>query len=341
MAGNGQGQPDPDANENTNGVPSEGSDTQEPTNQTPPTDGSGHGDNQGKPSNDPSEGGGSDDNPQGGDDRDEIAKRREEGKLQQVQQELKELQQYKTYYDNIVSAAKSSPEKYKKALIEFNGATEQEADAVVRQMIAEGEFQPQQGQGQYNQQAGQYPQGNNQNPYGQYGQNPQNPYGVQQQPNQDPAQVAERVFAEKYQQMQQQQRVQKDFWERVPEMDPSNVPDEQKKHKAILASAVEYAATQMVQQNKDMDIVDALVESYKNITGRTDEQLESAREEGRMQGYLEANASKAGSSSSAKGYSPREGSHGLSRQQMKQADDAGISYERYSQLVNNPETTVE
>lgn len=341
MAGNGQGQPDPRQNEDADVQGQQdqeqaqgrqdGLDTQEPNQAPPASDESGHGDNQGQPSQGADQPG---EDSQGDQDKDELAKRREEGKLQKVQKELEEARKDLDRLKVIEEKALESPEKFERALVDYSGWDQQSARQYVEQLKAQGTWSRGQTPQSYpGQQGAAGQQGVAQGGYGQ-----QQGTAQGQQPTIDPYSAAEQVF----QQKQQAQQLQQQFFERVPEMDPRNVSSEKQPAMRSFAAAIEYEARRRVSENSDLNIVDALVDTYKDFTGKTDEQLESAREEGRVEGYLEANASKAGSSAPSKGYSPKgESSHGLTKEEMKQADAEGISYERFAQLKASPISEVE
>jgi len=70
-------------------------------------------------------------------DKEAIKAKREEGKLQQVQKEKKELEEshakLKTQSENVNKALMSDPKQLKWALMNTSGKTEEEADQVVRQ----------------------------------------------------------------------------------------------------------------------------------------------------------------------------------------------------------------
>src|SRR5690606_22227480 len=80
------------------------------------------------------------------------AERKEEGKLKQYQEALKKagitdineiskLTEYKQRMENIERAAMQSPEKYKRALLDFNGVSEADAEAAVNNLKAQGYWQ--------------------------------------------------------------------------------------------------------------------------------------------------------------------------------------------------------
>lgn len=242
------------------------------------------------------------------------------GKLKQVQEQYQqaqaELAEYREDIErlrNIEQSALQSPDKYRKALVEFNGVTEAEANTYINQLIS----------------AGKAPQ----SWYQQRGVPNQNTGNT---PTIDPFVAAEQVYNSKV----QAEKIQRSFFERVPELDPSTIPPEKLESMKAFTTAIEYEAKRRVAQNPKKDFVDSLVEVYKDFTGKTDDQLEAAKEEGRTQGYLEANASRAGSTKSPKGFSPKQSSFGLSSDQMEQAKTIGLSYERFAELTKNPETTV-
>jgi hypothetical protein len=60
--------------------------------------------------------------------------KREKGKLKQVQEQLKQLQNVKSQYDNVSSWIAKDPERLKNALIETSGYTPEQAEQYVNQM---------------------------------------------------------------------------------------------------------------------------------------------------------------------------------------------------------------
>lgn len=250
------------------------------------------------------------------------------GKLQQEQAEkarlAKELSDAKKDLERlrvIEENALKSPDKFRKALIDYSGWDEQSADAYIDQIKRSGQA-PREWYG------GQTPPTQPGQPAAQ---------GGQVSPSIDPFQAAEQVYNAKV----QAERVQKAFFSRVPDLDPANLSPERHAGVRSLVTAIEYEARRRVMENPTADFVETLVDVYKDFTGKTDEQLETAREEGRTQGYLEANAARAGSTKSTKGVTPKESTYGLSPDQMQQAKAEGLSYERFAELVNSRETTVE
>jgi hypothetical protein len=324
MAGQDSGNVDPSENVEEQNLDGEtGSTGQEDTQQsqsTPPSDdGAGHGEGKG----DPSKSAPSDEEGQPDDD---LANKRAVGKLKQLQKKYQEAQKDLKRLKTIEQRAMQSPEKFRRALVDFNGWSEQDAQRYVQDLKQRGVWQQQrpQGQGYAQQQQGI--------------QEAQNQFGPNnQQPTVDPYEAAERVFQHK----QQAQKLQQDFFSRVPELHPDNVPPEKKPAMKSLVTSIEYEARRRVQENPDADFVDELVNVYKDFTGKTDEELKKAREAGRRQGYLEANSSKAGSTKPSSSKKAESNNYGLTPEQLKQAKEEGLTPKEFHELTNNPVSVVE
>lgn len=253
------------------------------------------------------------------------------GKLQQAQQEAKQareqLNQYQKQFGNIVQQASRTPDTYKQALMTMRGWSEQEAQAYVERIKA----------------AGQAPE--SWYSYGEQGRQQAVQNAQQGQPNQapDPYALTQRAIAD-YEARQQQKEylheVSDYFFEQVPEMNPKAIKQEQRQTKAALMDAVQYEAQRRASADNTVDFKQELVNVYKEMTGRTSEDLEQMRENARLEGYLESNASNASASAPTKGSAPQHSKHGLTPDQMRQAKDEGLSYERFAELIKSNETTV-
>lgn len=273
-------------------------DTQD--NPTTPTDG-GHVASQKSPN---------DTQPAATDDAKVQAALREYGKLQQVQQELEQYKEKATYFDNVNSAAMQSPEKYKRVLMATYDATEAEADAAVQELRRQGHWQ---------------------SPT-----TPTQPNLNQQSPQSlDPnaiVQLVQRATQDTVQRETFKNEFKRQVFERLPELSPENVADEDKELMGTLVRAAEYEATRRVQGNNKLDLVEEFVNVYTKMTGRKAEDIQKAQKEGRMQGYLEANAGKAASGKSPKGYSSNEETYGLSPAEIAEANAEGLSLQDYAEL---------
>lgn len=291
-----QSQPDPVQEPESEETEAQDTDTQEATTAPPTEDAGGHGEEEASASA-PSEEGQPD-------DREELARRREEGKLQQVQQELEEYRERAQRLDNIEKAAMQSPEKYKRALVDFNGWDEATAENYVQDLRRRGVWS-------------ETPQ-------------PEDQYGPRPQPTVDPYVAAQQVI----QQQKVAETIQRQFFERVPELNPETLPLEKHSMARSLTTAIEFEARERLQANPKADFVETLVEVYKDFTGKTDEQLATAREEGKMEGYLEATASSAGTSRSSKGTTPKESDYGLTPEELDMAKAEGLSAKEFAELKN-------
>jgi hypothetical protein len=224
-------------------------DTQPPKTETPPAqEGSGHG-----VENKPSE------------SAEELREKREEGKLQQTQTELRNVQEANQQF---VKWASSTPERFRDALVSMRGMSEEEADKLVNQYKAEGMWK------------------DTPNP-----QEPQQPTGQEnlQQPD------INKLVDERVQTTLQKERTnlylragEDKFLEAIPEMDPANIKPEEINQVKELAGKVENIALALIKNDPSLDYGDALIRAYKIETGKTEEEIQKAREEGARAGYNEA-----------------------------------------------------
>ena len=288
-------------------------DTQQAQTSPPSDDGTGHGEEAKEPSQStPSEEGQLDE---------DLANKRAVGKLQQLQKKWNHAQKDLERLKTIETKAMESPTKFRRALVDFNGWSERDAQRYVQNLKSRGVWQDQRPQGQgYAQQRA----------------------GIQEaqrqlQPTVNPYEAAEKVFQSK----QEAKKLQEGFFDRVPELHPDNIPPEKRPAIKALVTSVEYEARRRVQENPDADLVDELVNVYKDFTGKTDEELNKAKEAGRRQGYLEANASKAGSTKPSSGKRDKSNNYGLTHEQLKQAKEEGLTPKEFADLVNNPVAVVE
>lgn len=314
MTGQAQGTPDPadqlKAEKNA--------DTQEPEATPPAKDESGHGEEPDSSAPAPSEEGQPD-------DKEELAKKREEGKLQQVQEELKRAQQEQERLRTIESRLTETPEKYKQALVDINGWPEEQASAYVEQLKVQGTWA--------NAQATPPAQPGTAMPQAPQTTAPQAPQAPQAQTSKVDPVLAAQVMV---QHEMAAQRLQQQFFEKVPELDPKNVPPEKHPGTKTFVSAVETEARRRMEEKGDdkgdAGLLDELVEVYKEFTGKTDKELKKAREEGKLEGYLEANVEKSSKAKPPKGTSPSDESYGLTPEEMKQAKAEGLSPKEFANL---------
>lgn len=239
--------------------------------------------------------------------------KQEQERNKQLSEELKKYKQDADRLQTIVQNAMKSEDKYRRALIEYSGWNENDADAYIEQI----------------KQAGQAP--------AEWSQTPSKTGNVQDtKTSVDPFKAAEQVFQAKM----QAEKVQRAFFERVPELSPDNIPADKLEGVQSFVTAIEYEARRRVMQNPQADFVDTLVTVYKDFTGKTDEQITAAREEGRIEGMLQNNINKASSTKSSKGFVAKENTFGLTADQIAQAQAEGLSLERFAELIKSNETTV-
>lgn len=266
------------------------------------------------------EGGHADENlsSEGEPDADKVkAALREYGKLPQTQAQIKQLEEdlakeradkvrlteAETRLKTVETNALKSPEKYKRALVEYSGWDEASADAEVSRLKTQGLWQEETT-------------------------TPQVPA------NQRPLTAAdvEKMLTAR----EDANTLQKTFFEELPELEPSNVSAERKPYMKTLTSAIEYEARQkLIREGKDLtpqNIAREAVNVYKAFTGVSDEQLQKARENGMLQRKLETGAEKGSVTKSAKGVSSKEESFGLSAKEIQQAEAEGLSLEEFAKL---------
>lgn len=271
---------DPDAIANA-------TDTQSESAQTPPADGdSGNGDNaQPTPQSAPTESGIPDLT---------EAERREAGKLQQTQQELKTAQEVNQQF---VSYATKTPERFKEALQDVRGMTDEQAAQEVEKLKQQGYWQEDQA-------------------------TPTAP----QQPAIDPNQIAQQVTFE----MEKKQGFEK-FIEAVPEMNPANIKPENVQEVQELAGKVEVIAGSLLQAGLASNFSEALIKGYQTVTGKSSEEIASAREDGRIEGIAQSNANKASTGTPpASTTSGKSSSVSLTSLEQQQADAMGMTAEEFA-----------
>lgn len=264
----------------------------------------------------------------------ERQERQAQGKLQQVQRELAQKNQA---LQQIVQNAQRTPESYKNALMSMSNFTAEQAEKRIEEIKAQGKApahwynDADRGSQGYNQMQ--------QNVQAGRDQTPPDPYAIARQAVMQYDQ--ERTLREQQEAAQRElQELSSQFFSQVPELDPKNVPMEKQAETARLVDIVQLDAERRVQLDPSLKMVDALVTSYKQITGKSDEELEQIRAEARIEGYVQSNADKSESGSIPRGQSPKVKSHGLSADQVKQAKAEGLSPEEFAELIRGSETTV-
>ncbi len=242
----------------------------------------------------------------------DLAARREEGKLKKTQQELETYkQQLETYKQYILK----SPERVKEALKEVDGYDDVTADQYVQQLRQKNPqlwAQKQQEVIQAAQNAG-------------YSLTPDTS-------KQLVAQGIEEGRQREKQELEQQKFVAK-FIEVLPDLDPNKYPDEDSLAGARdLAYRVAHLADNYRNFRPAMSLEESLTEAYKFITGKTDDQIKEAREQGRIEGMLARNNDNASNISPvAAGSGQLKKAVHLSEAEKAAAQRFGLTDEEYAE----------
>jgi hypothetical protein len=187
--------------------------------------------------------------------------RREAGKLKQVQQENAE---YAKRFQGLESWAAKKPETLEEAMVAV-GYTQEQAKAKIQELHTSG---------YWNQQAQQQIQ---------------NPVNID--PNYLESQFE--AILQKKEMVKTNQDALQSLITTYPELDTTNLTDEQIEQKRPLIGTADVIARakQAVFPNKPYK--DLLIEAYGEITGKTAEQVSQARENGRLEGLAQAQAGNA------------------------------------------------
>lgn len=223
---------------------------------------------------------------------------REAGKLKQVQKELEKSKKDLERLRNIEQKALESPEKYKRALVDYNGMSESDAEKTVADLKQQGIWSNIQ---------------------------PSVPGKQPAATPIDPYKAAQEVLAQR----DHQDR----FFERLPELNPKNIQATQRNTMATFASAIEFEARRRITEDSTLDLYDEIENVYKEFTGKNDEQLKTAREEGRLQGAMERSTSKVSITKAPQGMSPKgDDSFGLTASEVAEAQAEGLSLKDFARL---------
>lgn len=194
-----------------------------------------------------------------------------EEKYRRVEQKVSKLESEKTQFqrsaEQIANWVVSDPSRAKQAFVELRGMSEQDADQYVQQLRQDQNLD------------------NN-------GVNNGQNVDINQQtnPNLDPAQITNFV-RQAYKQEQENQnrdRAYKSFFGRFPEMDPKNVPVERKDEVIQLATKIDNLSLGFQAVGYSLD--ESLDKAYKELSGKTQEEIEQARNKGKYDAMANRNA---------------------------------------------------
>lgn len=274
----------------------------------------------------------------GGDDvENELQKYRAmAGKMQQEQQRANELQKR---LDNVVSWIYQDPNRLEQALVNTAGYTpeqaKQEADALRSQQRSEGITQQQvQGNAPVLNQQQQQQQQNYQGYSPQVQTQDQIAQQVQRQnPQLTPEQIRQQVAEE----TRRQQRVMQ-LYNEIPQLDEEFISKQpEDKQAQLVQDAQATAALASVYKQNGMDGMEAAKKAYKVVTGKTDEEIEKAKTQGRLQGIAETqqNAEQVSANASSQ-VGGSQSKVKLTPEQRKAAQNLGMTAEDY-QKYGSPE----
>lgn len=248
------------------------------------------------------------------------ANRREEGKLKQYQEalqkagisdlsELETLAETRKSYEAIQERAKKSPESWKKALIEYNDMTEAEADQAIVNLKANGWWKESQ----------------------------------TQLPTTGTTPVNPEVLAEQIEQRLEQKHLQKSIMKSLEETYPelvTNDPIDYKTNKENIAKA-DYLAKAMMQALPNVTYKDAVFEMYAKVTGKSADEVNQARENGKLEGLALATQKAGASSGAPAGQQANKPSVNLSDFEREAAKKMKMTEEEYVKYGSSKETYAE
>lgn len=249
----------------------------------------------------------------------EEAARREEGKLQQVQ---RELAQERERIKNLSTWIAQDPDLLEKALVSTSGYEPAQAKQVADQLRA------QQAQIQQANQVNQYQQ-------------PQQQY-------QDPRQIAALV----YQQVKQEEADKEVFQalnQAYPELqelanDVANktttVPYEEAEQRKMNIQRAQYIATAKMQAIPGISYKDAMISAYSEITGKTAQQVQQAREDGKLEGLAMSNTAQSAKSTPSITQPSRTESYNLSDFDRTMAKKFDMTEKEWFDMGKTSSTTV-
>jgi len=214
--------------------------------------------------------------------------KKEYGKLKETQKELKASRQEK---EALIGWTLKTPERTREYLIETEGKSPEEADRVIAHVrVTNPQLWGSSQNGQQN--------------------------NAQQAP--DPYVIAQQVVQKTLEEREYVDR----FFKAVPELSPKTVKNDEEKQSFIaMSQKVDYIARSFLAAKPEADLETLWMDAYKYVTGRSDEDITHAREEGRYEGMQIANGQKAASfSSSTPSSATRKGVPNLSNEQKHVAD---------------------
>lgn len=244
----------------------------------------------------------------------------EYGKLQKVQGEYKELQdRYKQTEDTLrqvrSAIVKSGEEVYRQTMKNL-GHDENNINATISQLKQRGVW---------DQVAANAADGNVQTPQG----------NVQVQGQQggqvDPDKLYQDMYGRFKADMAQEQALEQLF---TTYPDLKDTPDDKHQEAIDMINKARYVANARAQVEGSRPYADLLVEEYGRLSGKTAEQIEAAREQGRRQGLAMRASSSASSMPPASGQQPG-GAGSLSDEDIQAAQLWGMTAEEWAEAKRN------
>lgn len=250
------------------------------------------------------------------DANEEVRRKREEGKLQQVQKELREKEEAIQKYNDMFL---KSPNVYKEALKSMRNMSDEEADQVINNLKQQGYWN------EDNQQA----QDNNN----------------VQQPTQNiqvnPEQIAQQAYTKLRSDLEFENTV-KTLWSTIPELSKDEVdrlPQEERQEKIELAQKVLDRA-RYDSQLTGKPLQETIMDSYSYLSGKTQEEIENIKRQAQLSGYAKAQQNNLQSNTvNVKGSTPSTSS--LTEEQLRIAQQSGLDPIKDAKYFKNPgEATV-
>ena len=239
-------------------------------------------------------------------EQESIRDKRYAGKLRQIEDELKrekeEKQALSQKFDKVVEHVGKTPEKYAEALMDTNGWTKEQADAYVSNLKLQGHWS--------------------------------NPQPNQQQVNnqQMPAQNfnPDRAIDEAL----DRREATTALMDAYPELKNSNSTNNENFRKAW------YLAHSWQSADPTINLKEALIQQYGQITRKSADQVKEATETGRIQGIAEATIGRATTQSSPVGVTTKQPTYNLTADQKERAKQWRMSDEEMFRFSNEKITSV-
>ena len=114
-------------------------------------------------------------------------------------------------------------------------------------------------------------------------------------------------------------------------MNPKNIKSVDREDKVELAEKIELLGSALLQSGKASDYGESLIEAYNIITGDTKKVVESAREEGKLQGMAEANMFKGSTISPSQSGQIAKPTVNLTDAEQQIARAMGLSDQQYAE----------